>query len=203
MSTLDDFIDHERRLRRLETQEIGVAAAGGITLIEEILPTGETLTFSSIPATYRHLRLIWVAHRDGTAIGETIHAQFNGDTSSSYMSLRHNAIAGSSGADIHQLADSNGLSAFIAIGEVASDHASWDAAHAGFGILEIPYYKNATFYTSVLGLHGSFVNNNTGMQHTLISATWEDASPVTSIKIEGGAANDFKTGSSFSLYGIT
>ena len=198
------FENHEKRLRDLETQEIGVpAAGGGITLIDEIVPTsGGSLTFSSIPSTHRHLRLVWISHRDGTAIGETLLMQFNGDTGNKYMLTRHNAIAGSIDPIIHTLSDSNGFTSSISIGETATDHASWDAAHVGFGFIDIPYYKDTASYKNVLATHGSFKNAKNGMQHSLISATWEDASAITSILVKGAAAEEFKSPSRFSLYGI-
>src|SRR3990172_10838690 len=79
--TLEFLENHETRLRRLETQEIGVGVLGaGMTLIEELTPTGTSLTFSSIPGIYRHLHLRWLAQCDSSTVAQAMRLQFNGDT---------------------------------------------------------------------------------------------------------------------------
>ena len=204
---LDDLRLLDERVEGLETSEYAQpgapgAAGGGLTLIEEILPTGLNLTFSSIPNTYRHLRLVWIAHKDATTAGETIKLQLNGDTASSYMHTGHRAIKGSLSTELHDLSSSNGLTASIPIGDVATDNADFDAGHAGNGIVFFPYYASDDFYKNVLTQHGSYVPSRNGFRHRLVTGNWENTDQITSIFIDGAASSNFTTGSSFSLYGI-
>src|SRR3989337_4513026 len=102
--TLEFLENHETRLRRLETQEIGVGVLGtGMTLIQELTPTGATADFTGIPSTYRHLQLRWIAKSDLNGYTPTISLTYNADSGSNYWATYHIGLLAWSGSAIHSV----------------------------------------------------------------------------------------------------
>lgn len=135
-------------------------------------------TFSSIPATYTDLVLIcnW-----SKSAGARMNINYNGDTASNYSYTRLNG---------------NGTSA-------SSDRIS------NFGIID-GGYTTTTLATSIIQIMN--YSNTTTNKTTLIRtnstveaagafvALWRSTAAINSIAL--GGANDFPTGTTFTLYGI-
>jgi len=159
-----------------------VTAAGGET----------SLTFSSIPSTYKHLQ-IRMTHRD-TAAGTSINIvryTFNSDSGSNYSIhfLRGDGSTVSAGA-----ATSNTFGYF---GRFPYDGNT--ANVFGTAIMDIQDYSSTTKNKTVRVISGVDTNGTGGID--LDSNAWYSTSVINTIAFTpNGTA--FKAGSTFSLYGI-
>jgi len=155
-----------------------------------------SLTFSSIPSTYKALQIRAIG-RDtnaGTAAGNFL-MTFNSDTGANYS--RHNlrgtgAVAAAGGAASASNINLNSFAWF-----------SGTAANTfGAAIVDIQDYASTTKNKTVRALLG--VNDNAASgneQITLASAAWYSTAAVSTITlVSDGTA--FATGTTFALYGI-
>ena len=138
-----------------------------------------SVTFSSISGSYTDLIIAAAIISDSTS-GDTV-IRFNSDTGSNYSYTRMYAEA-----------------------SIASDRAS-NATSMNIGrhstsvttnLIHIMNYANTTTYKTSLGRSGfpSIVLANVGL--------WRSTSAITSITLLLGGADQFVSGSTFSLYGI-
>jgi len=165
-------------------------AAGAYELIETAYGTGSsgTITFSSIPSTYKHLQIRYTGRN--TADDGQIRLTFNGVTSGySAHRLFGNGSTVTSSANYGQ--SSSAINNAIA-------PSSSTANAVGSGVLEIMDYlgtKNKTV-RALFGKHDGEINNI-----SLSSALLVNTSAITSITLATSTGN-FATISRFSLYGI-
>ncbi len=201
MSTLDDLLDHEKRLRRLETQEIGIASGiGGYAFIEEKAPSGaDNLSFTSIPTIYRHLRIMWMAKSVNTNEEDTLRVRFNGDTGSNYRYTNHQ-VAGPTSA-IHTIGH-DGLISGANMAQITGDHASLSTAEFATGVLNIPYYIDSNQFKTFHSVSGNFVVSRAGMRLSLHIGYWENADAINAIDIDIISNTNFEDESKFALYGL-
>src|SRR3990172_6340190 len=90
---LENLDNHEGRLRRLETQEIGVVTSGMLCLETIELTSDESsVTFSSIDQGFWHLWLWIAAHQVAFSFPIRMYLRFNADSGSNYQwsSIFHN-----------------------------------------------------------------------------------------------------------------
>lgn len=153
-----------------------------------------SITFSSIPSTFKHLQIRYLANFTGTSVGYSQpYLQFNGDTASNYD---NHALYGT-GA-------SAGASYFAATGA----YAGWipDSAYAntfGAGVIDLLDYTSTSKNKTMRTL-GGFNRNFNASQNELIGLTsslWR-ATPaaITSITISG--TTTFGQYSQFALFGV-
>jgi hypothetical protein len=159
---------------------------------------GETsLTFSSIPSTYKHLQLRILA-KDTT-----------NNTDDAGYSLRFNGIS-TTVYDFHRLksdgstASANGTvnqsSMSFTYGAVASGAAA--ASMFGVGIIDIHDYTDTSKNKTVRALVGSNINSTgTSTGIALNSGLWRSTAAISSITFLPNLTA-FAAGSTFSLYGI-
>lgn len=164
------------------------SAAASYELIATAFGTGAsgTITFSSIPATYKHLQLRWTAKSSG---GERdVSLRFNSDTGSNYAlhTLRGNGTAAASFSSLTQTS--------ITLQEAAQNSVTANA-YAG-GVLDILDYTQAKNKTtrSIQGSLDPEINLQSGL--------WTNTGVVSTITLVLGSAQNFQTASRFSLYGI-
>ena len=155
-----------------------------------------TVTFSSIPSTYKSLQIRFtgrLATQTGGSLYNT-YMRFNGDTSANYTwhAIRGTNTAvltyGSTGAtyfDIEETMPDSTISANI-----------FSAA-----IVDIHDYASTTKNKTVRAIHGTETNSTAG-RIWLSSTVWLNTSAVTSITLYTNAAGNFATGTSFALYGV-
>jgi hypothetical protein len=199
---LDDMRLMDERIEELETQEfVQPANLGGYTLIEEKTPSAvNSVTFSSIPATFRHLRLYWTVQVDGTIGNYSMLMQFNSDTASNYHQSGHTVLkALGAGADMHGISGS--LNTRIEIASVPGEgNADNDANEFAYGLLDLPYYAEAK-WKGMLATNGTFfgtTRDNVRIQST--SARWKGTAAINTIKLY--TVPDFMSGTKMSLYGL-
>jgi len=165
----------------------GVAAS--TTSYESIAtstPVGSnTVTFSSIPSTYKHLQVrIIAAASDGLQGG---YMQFNGTTTPYYT---HYIGGNGSTASAGGLSNNFIYSYFYGSG-----------SSMGVSIIDILDYTSTNKNKTTRSLVG-YDNNGSGTVQ-LYSGLWSPATPVaiTSITFNSTGTN-FQTGTQFALYGI-
>lgn len=144
-----------------------------------------SVTFSSIPQTYTDLFFVM----NGSDTGNVqIAVRFNGDSSSNYSMQ---ALTG------------NGTTAYTTNSTNANlIQFGWDAyltpTYSYNAIINVQNYSNSTTFKTVLGRA-----NNAGTGVTETVALWRSTSAITSMTLLQSYGTDlFKTGSTFTLYGI-
>lgn len=158
--------------------------------IASFTPTsGGSVTFSSIPSTYKSLQ-IRIAATTVTAADDLI-LRLNGDTGNNYA--RHSIYG-------------NG-STVTATGTITTGRIIIDSAATGtyisspmFAIIDIHDYASTTQNKTVRIIEGSD-NNGTG-DVTLVSGLWLNTAAITSATISTLGGTDYNTGTVISLYGI-
>jgi hypothetical protein len=177
----------------------GGAAPAAATSYESIATTTLganqlTISFTSIPSTYKHLQIRLLARTDRAGNpASNVLLNFNSDTSANYS--------------YHDL-DGDGASAYssgsASTSNIATQRISGNTAGANvFGaiVIDILDYQNTNKYKTVRYLGG--YDNNGGGEIYLGSGNWRSTSAITQIDLTSinGTAN-FKQYSSFALYGI-
>lgn len=153
-----------------------------------------SITFSAIPGTFKHLKLIGIARGDGAVVADNIVLQFNGDTAGNYD---YNSLFG--------------LNSVAGAGPTAAaTSAKWgslpgaSAARANiFGANEvtIPNYALTTAekgFISSGGFSDSTVANSIVV---VLNGSWRNTAIITAIKLFCATSTNFKAGTIFTLYG--
>lgn len=148
-----------------------------------------TVTFSSIPSTYTHLQVRFIA-RTGSA--SSVYFRFNNDSGSNY-SGRHRitgdgASAAASGSSSQTQIYTFGLSGLPTA-----------ASTFGVGVADVLDYANTNKYKTFRQLDGGDANGSGTIE--LVSGAWMNTNAITQINI-GLDTGSFVQYSSFTLYGI-
>lgn len=152
-----------------------------------------TITFSSIPGTYQHLQIRFIARYSDTGVAiDDLYIRFNGDTSSSYA--RHRLFGDGSSVT----AAGNASAAFMNLPNCIPFNGT-TASTIGTGIIDIHDYASTTKNKTLRAFGGSDING-TGYVN-LASGFLNSTSAITSITLYNSTVN-FLTSSVFALYGI-
>jgi hypothetical protein len=181
----------------LLSQGGGASGGNALTLISTAYGTGSsgTITFSSIPSTFKHLQLR-VAGRNTTTdtTGNMYLVQLNSDTTAAnYKSHR---LFGS-GTSVSS--DESSAWSGISFGYTTSG-SSTASAHSAY-IMDIMDYSLTTKNKTTRTLGGFYVTDY--KQVSLTSGVWLNTSAVTSLTIETYGTDNFTSTSRFSLYGVS
>jgi hypothetical protein len=185
----------------LGTLSSGVAAStSSYESIASATGTGSsaTITFSSIPGTYKHLQIrgIYRDTRTVNTIDVPICLRFNSDSGANYISHEltgngSSASAASSGTGDDKI---NIYNAGVTDGTAANI--------VGASIIDIHDYASTTKNKTVRGFAGGDANTaSTDFKVSLSSGLWINTAAITSITVFSTAAN-LTTSTVFSLYGI-
>ena len=161
-------------------------AVGAYESIQTSNPSAaSTLSFSSIPSTFKHLQIRFATK--GTSDGTGLRIQFNGDTGSNYYLhfISGDGSAASAGA--------TGLSQSGSIGLISST-----TNVQSVGVVDILDYLSTNKYKTVRSLYG-FDANGSGYVR-LGSSLWS-ATPAAITSITIFPTSGTITGS-FALYGV-
>ena len=150
-----------------------------------------TITFSSIPSTYKHLQVRAICRTTFAGIATGINARFNSDTGSNYAlhQLYGDGATGSYGAS-----SQSSMSIGTTIGSTGLANAF------GVFVFDILDYENTNKHKTVRSLLGKDLNGSG--QAALYSGVWLNSSAVNTITILPSDGSDFTQYSSFALYGI-
>ena len=168
---------------------------GFAKLNESILGgTTSSITFSSIPATFRNLRLYVVCRSDTAGVQTNLFMQFNGDTAANYDYQEMAGQQAGVGA-VEQLAQ-------IGIPMREMPAAGTTANHPAVFTIDIPWYAATTFLK--LSINQSSWSNGlaTGSLVTRNAmGRWRSTAAINAIRLVP-AAGSFIAGSSFALYAM-
>ena len=148
------------------------------------------IDFTSISGSYTDLVLI--TNHFMTA-QSTVGMRFNSDTGSNYSStnLRGTGAGASSGRQTSSTAIDNSLDDLVRNPNVANAITIWN----------IQNYSNSTTYKTVLYRHNNATADAPGASAGV--GLWRSTSAITSIRLLAtSSAQSFKSGSTFTLYGI-
>lgn len=148
----------------------------------------QTVTFSSIPQTYKHLQLRAIFKSSDTFSNDV---WFNNDTGANYdyNNLRGSGTAASAGRN----ASSSQAGMILTNGT---------GSYYGVGIIDFIDYSLTNKFKTVRTLSGLNTNGAVTEEIRLTSSLWENTSAISSIKISNNGAVNWDSGTSFALYGI-
>ena len=151
-----------------------------------------TVTFGSIPSTYKHLQIRGIARTDrGTYNSDPLKLTFNADGGSNYT--RHYLLGDGSSATADGVSSQTFIQNYLITTNVATS-----GVFAAF-IMDILDYGSTSKTKTVRTLMG-FDNNGSGYIG-LNSGLWNSTSAVTSLSL-AGQFGTFQQYSQFALYGI-
>lgn len=151
-----------------------------------------SITFNSIPSTYKHLQVRAIGRSDYAADNVQIAMRFNGDTTALYSTHILSGI-GSNPATASGTANTT----YVEAGQAVA--ANGTASAMGVTIIDILDYADTNKYKTSRTLSG-FDLNGSG-QVLLESGSWRNTAAITSITLIAGAGN-WTTATRFALYGI-
>jgi hypothetical protein len=154
-----------------------------------------TVTFSSIPGTYTDLLLLVSARstRTPATTGQLGSLQVRPNAATTNLStrwLRGNGSAAASSTD---------TALDFPIGP--DDATNWTADTFTSVEIYIPNYAGST-NKSLSGITTIETNGATSYMYA-VAGLWSSTAAITSVDLVEGGSNNFKSGSSFFLYGIT
>ena len=150
---------------------------------------GETsLTFSSIPSTFKHLQIRAFMTHSSTS-QSSIKVTVNGDTGANY-SYHYLYSWSISNVGSYGEASMNDMNILTTIGGTNI---------GGAGILDIHDYASTSKYKTLRAFSGGDANGSGGVR--LASGLWQSTSGITSVTI-GNYGGTFQSGTVLALYGI-
>lgn len=167
-------------------------------LIQRVAGTGSsgTITFSSIPSTYTHLQIRYIARSDAATTNRTITIRLNSDSASNYA--YHNLYG--DGASV----TASGANATTGMIQRVIPAASATSNVMGVGLIDIHDYASTTKNKTLRSITGTDCNGiapSTDWQISLQSGLWVNTNAITSISLISSTGN-FTTASTFALYGV-
>jgi hypothetical protein len=170
-----------------ETFQSGVFALATVSLTS----AAASVTFSGIPADYKHLQLKVIARGTVAATDQEQYITFNG-TSTNYYSAHILYGTGSSGlSTVSTYTSVNLLPRLVAASSTASVFTSY--------VTDILDYQN-TNKNKVIRSLGGFDANGSG-EIDLMSGLWMNTAAISEINVRPSTSN-FAANSHFALYGI-
>jgi hypothetical protein len=151
-----------------------------------------TITFSTIPSTYKHLQIRFLTRSTRSATSANIFIGFNGDTTTGNY---YGHMLEGNGASASAAAKIGSSTSFMSATSAASNTSGIFSG----GVIDVLDYANTSKYKTSRGLSG-YDANGSGLLY-LASGLWMNTNAITSIEITDPLGN-FATGSQFALYGI-
>jgi hypothetical protein len=151
-----------------------------------------SISFSSIPSTYKHLQIRAITRDSGAGVYNTYKVTYNGDTASNYSV---HAMYGQNINTVDQFGNANqtGIIVYATPGAVAS-------SIFGAQVIDVLDYANTNKYKTQRSLGGVSENNDNNLM-TFMSGSWRSTSAISSITITANGTT-FQQYSQFALYGI-
>jgi hypothetical protein len=180
----------------IASQITGHLVTSSYESIATISPTTgtKTVTFSSIPSTYKSLQIRAIARTDNGGPGnDFIYMRINGDTSSIYATHRLEGDGTNAGANGFANSTYNLYGYLPNNGALASTFSGQ--------IIDLIDYASTTKNKTTKFFSGINVNSSSNTQLQFSSGLWNSTAAVTSISFTVVNYN-FQLGTTFALYGI-
>lgn len=178
----------------------------GITLIQEQVlgSAASNITFSSIPNTYRHLKLIALLASSRAANNDALLLRLNGDSGANYAANTEYTAGNTTG-----FAGGFVGAALTSLGAAqVCVPAANGTAHAP-GVLEADffYYANTTWWKSckltLCNLDSSLGLQSNVFSEIVLNGGWRNTAAINAIALTLNTGPNFIAGSIASLYGIS
>jgi len=171
-------------------------AASALVLIQEQILGSDTatVTFSGIPQTYRHLRVVAVTRVSDSTIQQDVTLRLNGDSAANYDRAFHwtttsgQAHSGNTGQTGMQLIWTNGATA--------------PANTAGTAEITLYDYARTTWQKVAYALNTNYGQTGVALVEAA-SAIWHNTAAVTTLAFTSTGGGNLKAGSLFALYGMS
>ena len=155
-----------------------------------------SISFTSIPSTYKHLQIRGIARTTQTTNagndGTYLSLQFNSDTGANYVT--HQLLGDGASAS------ANGFTGLNGIYYQRFSNANAGSNIFGGSVLDILDYANTNKTKVTRNLAG--FDNNGGGRIYLSSGLWNNTAAITSITLTPEPTASFSQYSSFALYGV-
>ena len=153
-----------------------------------------TIDFTSIPSTYSHLQIRWIARSTYAGTLNQLEMQFNSDTGTNYVPYHLLYGDGSTVGSVGSTAATTRI--------VFNDIPAATSLANTFmpGIIDLSDYSNTNKYKTVRILYGRDFNGSGQMMFG--SGLWMSTSAITSIKLYVTGGGTFAQYTRFALYGI-
>lgn len=178
-------------------------SGGGMTLLASQTTSGSAtlVTFSSIPAGYNALMIVYVAADPDTvaaSAAKSICVSFNTDlTSGNYVARQ--SITGTSPSTA-----ASGSAAFVAskgVPMATMPNRNGNANAFAMGQIHIPFYANTSFHKTGISTFSQLIGSTPTANLGNMSAWWKSTAAISRIDLRtDGTA--FVNGSTFLLYGV-
>ena len=183
---------------QIATTAFVLANSGAMVFIaEQVLgSSAATVTFSSIPSTYRTLKLYVTARNNNASLpagGSDIYLQFNGDTGANYSQLTVYSGGTAGGSSTYNT--SMAPMAQVAYNGSPSNNADGNE-------ITIPHYTNTTWNKTML-CQCDRLDASTQGYVLNFSGTWLNTAAINQIVLGIVSGDSFLSGSIFTLYGIS
>lgn len=154
------------------------------------------ITFSSIPATYKHLQIRGIIRNNNSNVNdaEGLIVQYNSDTAANYS--WHRLLGNGTSAT----SDSGSSASYMYTG-YSPTSGSTASTFAGV-VIDILDYADTNKYKTQRSLNGMDTNVSTNGYIFLTSGSWRSTSAISSIKLYTTTSKNFLQYSSFALYGV-
>jgi len=164
----------------------------GYESIATVYPTGTSATFSSIPSTYTHLQIRYIARTSRADITDWIEMNFNSDTGNNYS---YHFLRGNGSVTLASAGTSTNYA------EVGTSVAQTGGSNMfGVAVVDILDYANTNKFKTVRSLSGED-RNGEGLIY-LYSSSWRSTNAINTIVLTPGAGTNFSAGTVIELYGI-
>jgi hypothetical protein len=177
------------------TNITGAVTVSGCTVTSGVCVVGTpgtTITLSSIPGTYNHLRL-YIVGQESNSGGAFIKLNLNGDSGSDYQYGYSYASSFSGMTNFSSLSASNLLVCYFNDTSVAGAFSS--------STIDLPFYAQTSFYKNMAG-QSSLYNASAYSSSTFYNGTWQSTAAITSATLTVTGGYNFAVGTSISIYGI-
>jgi hypothetical protein len=155
-----------------------------------------TITFSSIPSTYTHLQVRFIAKNAGTGSADDFFANFSFNSDTTYTNYRSHYLNGNGASAFASSIQSAGNYALL--GDSINSGTGTTSIFAG-GVIDVLDYANTNKYKTGRSLVGNDRNGSGNIY--LTSALWLNTAAINRIDITCSGGN-FTQYSQFALYGI-
>jgi hypothetical protein len=174
------------------------AAAGGMTLLNSgntSFSGVQTITFSSIPSTYKHLYIVGMGIRTTANYGANIQLRFNGDTGGNYRTSRYNLVNSTLNGEENMNAVTNSCS-------VSEVNQSSGYNEAVFFEMSIPLYSNTTQYKRTKTFSTS--KQSSSVFQNQLGGAWNSTSAINSLTFftSNSSTGNFTGDGAIYIYGV-